>query len=134
MANGESIRVAVLGAGSVGCYFGGMLARAGHDVTMIGRPVHVDAFKARGLRFEGLRFDEVVPVKASTEASAVRGCGMVLFCVKSTDTDSAAAQIAPHLDHDDYARQLSHCHHDSRRLDEHNAPCAVTTTGRKCKL
>jgi 2-dehydropantoate 2-reductase len=98
MANGESIRVAVLGAGAVGCYYGGMLARAGHEVTLIGRPLHVDAFQARGLRFEGLKFDEVVPVEASTEASAVRGCRLVLFCVKSTDTDSAAALIAPHLD------------------------------------
>jgi 2-dehydropantoate 2-reductase len=98
MANGESIRVAVLGAGAVGCYFGGMLARAGHDVTLIGRPLHVDAFKARGLRFEGLKFDEVIRVKASTEASAVRGCRLVLFCVKSSDTDAAAAQIAPHLE------------------------------------
>lgn len=98
MPNGESIRVAVLGAGAVGCYYGGMLARAGHEVMLIGRPVHVDAFKARGLRFEGLKFDETVPVKASTDAGAVRGCRIVLFCVKSTDTDAAAAQIAPFLD------------------------------------
>jgi 2-dehydropantoate 2-reductase len=98
MPNGESIRVAVLGAGAVGCYFGGMLARAGHDVTLIGRPVHVDSFSKRGLRFEGLNFDETVPVKASTDAGAVRGCRLVLFCVKSTDTDAAAAQIAPFLD------------------------------------
>ena len=54
MAQGGSIRVAVLGAGAVGCYYGGMLARAGHEVTLIGRPVHVDAFKARGLRFPRL--------------------------------------------------------------------------------
>jgi 2-dehydropantoate 2-reductase len=100
MPNGESIRAAVLGAGAVGCYFGGMLARAGHAVTLIGRPVHVEAFKARGLRFEALKFDEMVPVKASTEASAVHGCRLVLFCVKSTDTDAAATQIAPFLDAD----------------------------------
>jgi 2-dehydropantoate 2-reductase len=98
MANGESIRVAVLGAGAVGCFFGGMLARAGREVTLIGRPVHVDAFNARGLRFEGLKFDEQVVVKSSTEASAVRGCRLVLFCVKSTDTEDAAAQMAPFLD------------------------------------
>jgi 2-dehydropantoate 2-reductase len=97
MPSGDSIRVAVLGAGAVGCYFGGMLARAGHEVTLIGRPAHVEAFRSRGLRFEGLEFDELVPVGASTEASAVRGCRLVLFCVKSTDTDAAAAQIAPCL-------------------------------------
>jgi 2-dehydropantoate 2-reductase len=98
MANGESIRVAVLGAGAVGCFFGGMLARAGHEVTLIGRPAHVDAFKSKGLHFEGLKFDEQVPVKASTDASAVRDARLVLFCVKSTDTEEAAAQIAPFLD------------------------------------
>jgi 2-dehydropantoate 2-reductase len=100
MANGESIRVAVLGAGAVGCFFGGMLARAGHEVTLIGRPVHVDAFKAQGLHFEGLKFDERIPVKASTDPGAVRGARLVLFCVKSTDTEEAAAQIAPFLDAD----------------------------------
>jgi 2-dehydropantoate 2-reductase len=100
MAKVEPLRVAVLGAGAVGCYYGGMLARAGHDVTLIGRPVHVEVFKARGLRFEGRGFDQVIPVKASTEASAVRGCRLVLFCVKSNDTETAAAQIAPFLDAD----------------------------------
>lgn len=88
----------MLGAGAVGCYYGGMLARAGHVVTLIGRPAHVEAFRARGLHFEGLKFDEHIPVEASTEASAVRGSRLVLFCVKSTDTEAAAEQIAPHLD------------------------------------
>jgi 2-dehydropantoate 2-reductase len=100
MANGDSMRAAVLGAGAVGCFFGGMLARAGREVTLIGRPVHVDAFKAQGLHFEGPGFDEHVPVEASTDAEAVRGARLVLFCVKSTDTERAAAQIAPFLDGD----------------------------------
>jgi 2-dehydropantoate 2-reductase len=100
LTSGKAIRVAVLGAGAVGCYFGGMLARAGHHVTLIGRAAHVEAFAKSGLRFEGLKFDEQVPVEASTEAAAVRGARLVLFCVKSTDTESAAAQIAPHLDAD----------------------------------
>jgi len=90
--------VAVVGAGAVGCFFGGMLARAGHKVTLIGRPLHVEAFRKSGLRFEGLKFDERVAVEASTEPAAVRGARLVLFCVKSTDTEQAAGQIAPHLD------------------------------------
>jgi len=97
MADG-TIRVAVLGAGAVGCYFGGMLARAGHAVTLIGRQAHVDAFNAGGLRFESAKFDERVKVTGSTDPAAVRGANLVLFCVKSTDTEAAAAQIAPHLD------------------------------------
>jgi 2-dehydropantoate 2-reductase len=96
--NREPIRVAVLGAGAVGCFFGGMLARAGHEVTLIGRPVHVDAFRKSGLHFDGLKFDEHVPVHAGTEAGLVRGARLILFCVKSTDTEDAAAQMAPFLD------------------------------------
>ena len=100
MNGGEPVRTAVLGAGAVGCYYGGMLARAGHPVTLIGRAPHVEAFEKSGLRFEGLKFDERVAVAASTEAAAVRGAKLVLFCVKSTDTEAAAAQIAPFLDAD----------------------------------
>jgi 2-dehydropantoate 2-reductase len=96
----NSVDVAVLGAGAVGCFFGGMLARAGHRVTLIGRPLHVEAFRKSGLRFEGLKFDERIAVAASTEPDAVRGARLVLFCVKSTDTEQAAGQIAPHLDPD----------------------------------
>ena len=91
------MKIAVMGAGAVGCYFGGMLARAGHDVVLIGRPRHVEAVERQGLRLETQTFDERIRVSASTEASAVRGAQLVLFCVKSTDTESAAAAIAPYL-------------------------------------
>lgn len=93
----ESIPVAVLGAGAVGCFYGGMLARSGQRVTLIGRQAHVEAFRRSGLHFEGLTFDEHIPVAASTDADAVRDARLVLFCVKSTDTEEAAEQIAPHL-------------------------------------
>ena len=92
------MKAAVLGAGAVGCFFGGMLARAGHAVTLIGRPLHVEAIRRSGLRFEAKTFDERVPVEASTDPAAVGGAELVLFCVKSTDTETAATQIAPHLD------------------------------------
>jgi 2-dehydropantoate 2-reductase len=91
------MKVAVMGAGAVGCYYGAMLARAGHEVVLIGRRSHVDAVNAKGLRLETRAFDEHVPLAASTEPGAVRGADLVLFCVKSTDTEAAAAQIAPHL-------------------------------------
>jgi 2-dehydropantoate 2-reductase len=86
-----------MGAGAVGCYYGAMLARAGHAVVLIGRPSHVEAVRAHGLRLQTQAFDEQVKLEASTEANAVRGADLVLFCVKSTDSEAAAAQIAPHL-------------------------------------
>jgi 2-dehydropantoate 2-reductase len=93
----QSLKVAVMGAGAVGCYYGGMLARAGHAVTLIARPAHVQAIEANGLRMETKTFDAHVRIGASTEASAVQGADLVLFCVKSTDTEAAGAQILPHL-------------------------------------
>jgi 2-dehydropantoate 2-reductase len=91
------LRVAVMGAGAVGCYFGALLARAGHAVTLIGRPAHVEAIAARGLRLQTAAQDSHVPLAASIEASAVRGADVVLLCVKSADTEAAARQIGPHL-------------------------------------
>ncbi len=90
-------KVAVLGAGAVGCYFGGMLARAGAPVTLIGRPAHVEAIRREGLFLEGLRFQERIPVAASAAVEAVHDAGLVLFCVKTLDTDAAARSLAPHL-------------------------------------
>ena len=86
-----------MGAGAVGCYYGGMLARAGHAVTLIGREQHVQAIARNGLRLDAQAFSENVPLQASTEASAVQDAEVVLLCVKSADTESAARQIAPHL-------------------------------------
>jgi 2-dehydropantoate 2-reductase len=91
------MKIAVMGAGAVGCYYGGMLARAGHDVVLIGRPQHVEAIERHGLRLEAQTFDEHVRLSASTDASAVQGAQLVLFCVKSTDTESGAAAIRPYL-------------------------------------
>ena len=91
------LHVAVMGAGAVGCFYGGMLARAGHTVTLIGRPTHVDAIRAHGLRMQTQWFDERVVLQASPEASAVAGADVVLFAVKSPDTESAGAAMRPHL-------------------------------------
>ncbi len=91
------LRVAVIGAGAVGCFYGGMLARAGHTVTLIGRAQHVQVFERDGLRMQTLSFDEQVPVAASTEAAAVAGADVVLFAVKSPDTETTGEQMRPHL-------------------------------------
>jgi 2-dehydropantoate 2-reductase len=91
------MRIAVMGAGAVGCYYGGMLARAGHSVVLIGRPQHVEAIRRDGLLLDTQSFQARVPLEASTEVDAVRDAALVLFCVKSTDTESAAEAMRPHL-------------------------------------
>ncbi|CAA9411128.1 MAG: 2-dehydropantoate 2-reductase, partial [uncultured Ramlibacter sp.] len=88
---------AVMGAGAVGCYYGGMLARAGHDVKLIARPQHVDAIQRGGLRMETRTFDERVKLSASTDPAAAAGAELVLFCVKSADTQAAGEQMRQHL-------------------------------------
>jgi 2-dehydropantoate 2-reductase len=96
-ASNAPLKVAVMGAGAVGCYFGGMLARAGHDVTLVARPVHVETVTRDGLRMETKTFDERVNLRAVTEPSGAREADLVLFCVKSMDTESAGRQLQPLL-------------------------------------
>ena len=83
-------RIAVIGTGAVGCYFGGMLARAGAPVTLIGRALHVEAIHRDGLFIESVHFKERVSVSASTEIAAARDAQIVLFSVKTVDTENAA--------------------------------------------
>jgi 2-dehydropantoate 2-reductase len=87
-----------MGAGAVGCYYGAMLGRAGCDVTLIGRAQHADAIGRSGLRLQTNSSDESVNVKASTTPNAVRGAQLVLFSVKSTDTEAAGKAMAPFLE------------------------------------
>ena len=94
------MNIAVMGAGAVGCYFGGMLARAGHTVTLIARPAQTEALRSHGLWLQAQTFEQRVSVQASSDASAVRGAQCVLFCVKSTDTEDTGRAMAPHLDAD----------------------------------
>jgi 2-dehydropantoate 2-reductase len=93
-------RVAVVGAGAVGSYFGGMLARTGVPVTMIARSAYVDAVRRNKLFLDTVSFQERVAVETSTEPSAVRDADVVLFCVKGQDDEEAARAIAPHLSAD----------------------------------
>jgi 2-dehydropantoate 2-reductase len=89
--------VAVVGAGAVGCYYGGLLARAGFAVTLIGRRAAVDLINERGLRIETDAFDESFKVLASDIIAAAADADIVLVCVKSSDTESVAQSLEPHL-------------------------------------
>lgn len=90
-------RVAVIGAGAVGGYFGGMLARAGAQVVMIGRPAFVEAVKHSGLRLDTLQFQETLYPEASSEVAAARDAEIILFSVKATNTAATASALANHI-------------------------------------
>jgi len=91
-------KIAVVGAGAVGGFYGAMLARAGQRVVLIGRPPHVEAIQRDGLRLDMAGQVETLRAEASTELAAVRGSDLVLFCVKSTDTDRVASEMGPLLE------------------------------------
>ena len=110
------MKIAVMGAGAVGCYYGGMLARAGHAVVLIGRQQHVEAVRRDGLYMDTQTFRTHVPLQASADASGVKGAQLVLCCVKSTDTASAAAEMAPHLDPDAIILSLQNGVDNAERL------------------
>jgi 2-dehydropantoate 2-reductase len=87
-------KIAVVGAGAVGGYFGGMLVRAGVPVVMIGRPSFVEAVQRNGLHIDSLHFQVTIHPEASVDLAAAGGADVVLFCVKTTDTVSVAKKLA----------------------------------------
>jgi 2-dehydropantoate 2-reductase len=86
-------RIAVVGAGAVGGYFGGMFARAGAPTLFIGRKYFAESVNSRGLVLDKSQGQERIRVRATTEMSAVGDCSVILFCVKANDTSATATQM-----------------------------------------
>ena len=93
-------RIAVVGAGAVGGYFGGMFARAGAPIVFIGRKHFVDAVQANGLVLDTSDGQERIAAEATTDMSAIRDRSLILFSVKAHDTAEAAKQKAPFVSPD----------------------------------
>jgi 2-dehydropantoate 2-reductase len=93
--NREWPQIAVVGAGAVGGYFGGMFAHAGAPTVFIGRKHFADAVNAKGLVIEKSGGQERIGAKATVDMSAVRECSLILLCVKANDTSVTARQMAP---------------------------------------
>src|SRR5205809_1011639 len=91
---GEWPRIAVVGAGAVGGYFGGMFARAGAPTLFIGRKHFADAVNSKGLILDKSEGQERIAIKATVEMSGLRDCSLILFCVKANDTSATAIQMA----------------------------------------
>jgi 2-dehydropantoate 2-reductase len=90
------MRIVVMGSGGTGGYFGAKLARGGDDVTFVARGAHLDAIRAHGLRVKSaLEGEWVVRAAAVEKCDGLPPAELVLFCVKSFDTESAAEVIRP---------------------------------------
>lgn len=93
----QQSEIAVVGAGAVGCFFGGRLAQAGHPVTLIGRSAHVDAINRDGLWIDSQDFCGAIRVRASTSVSDAAHADLILLSVKSADTVAVAKALSPIL-------------------------------------
>lgn len=92
------MRIAILGSGGVGGYFGGRLAAAGADVTFIARSAHLDALRTRGLTIHSPKGDvHVRTVKATDDPATIGAVDVVLFAVKLYDVETALAMLPPLL-------------------------------------
>jgi 2-dehydropantoate 2-reductase len=110
--------IGVMGAGAVGCYYGAMLAQAGHDVTVIARQHHVEVIAKAGLIFEREGQLMRVPVRASADPSALESASLILFCVKSNDTQTAGAEMAPYVRPEAHILSLQNGVDNATRLAE----------------
>lgn len=90
-------KIAVVGAGAVGCYFGGMLARSNHELILIGRSERVDAINRFGLQMDCQSFQANVALQASADFASIAAADMILLCVKSYDTVATMQALKPFL-------------------------------------
>ena len=90
------MRIAVMGTGGTGGYFGGLLARAGEEVTFIARGAHLEAIHKNGLAIKSvLAGDFSIPANATDNTQDIGPVDLILFCVKAYDNAAAAEQIQP---------------------------------------
>jgi len=94
------MRLAVLGSGGIGGYYGALLAKAGHDVMFIARGAHLEAMQRHGLTVRTPAGETTVPVTAVADTGRVEPVDLVLFCVKSYDTESATPLLRPLMGRD----------------------------------
>jgi 2-dehydropantoate 2-reductase len=92
------MRIAIMGAGGIGGYYGARLAQAGHDVVFITRGEHLRAIQTKGLSLVGPVGDaHIASARATSDPAELPAVDVVLFCVKLFDTEAAARAIRPLL-------------------------------------
>ena len=120
------MRIAVMGSGGVGGYFGGLLAQAGEEVTFIARGAHLEALRTHGLTVQSrVTGDFTCAISATDDPSTVGEMDLVLFCVKTYDLDTAAAQLSPLVGTHTMVLPLQNGLDSSERLAQIINPAAV---------
>lgn len=91
------MKIAVVGAGAVGAFYGGLMARAGQEVHFLARGPQLEMLRTKGLHISSLSLGEldIPPVRATERAADIGPCDLVLVCVKAHQTASALELVAP---------------------------------------
>jgi len=93
------MKITIIGTGGVGGYFGGVLARAGNEVTFIARGKQLKAIQKKGLIVKSVKGDfSIVPAETSDNLSSVKGAELVLVCTKAWQVKEVAPNMARYLD------------------------------------
>ena len=88
------MRIAILGSGAVGGFYGALLARQGHDVSFIARGAHLDAIRSHGLRIRGAVGNFAARGRAESDPSRLGEMDLVIVAVKTYDNDTALPMLA----------------------------------------
>jgi 2-dehydropantoate 2-reductase len=117
-------KIAVVGAGAVGCYFGGLFAKSGFPVTLIARDNQIESLTNQGVGIQWGEHIEYFPVSASSNHEVLSDASYVLIAVKTQATLHTAAQIAPHLKSNAVVLSLQNGLDNAALLKQHiQQPC-----------
>lgn len=89
------MRIAIVGSGAVGGFYGALLARQGHDVSFVARGAHLEAIRAHGLRVRGAVGDFTARAAAESDTAAIGQVDLVIFAVKTYDNATALPMLKP---------------------------------------
>lgn len=112
------MRIVVYGAGGVGGYFGGQLARAGNDVSFIARGAHMDAINNLGLQVKSLKGDFKIQAEATDDPQGIKDADLLILAVKNWQLNEVADTIKPYLNPDTIVLPLQNGADNTERLAE----------------
>ena len=139
------MRISVMGAGSIGGYFGGMLAHGGNDVSLVARGAHLDAINRDGLRVIRDNEEFTVRCQATDDPREIGPVELVLLTVKTYQNRQAVPEMRPMVGeattvlclqngidtYQDSARQLEPRRSGHRKADRQRRPDSVRRGGRQ---
>lgn len=92
---GDSVKIVIMGAGAIGSLFGGLLAKKGNDVSLIGRKPHVDKINEEELIIEDVSGDLQIKIPATTNPKTLEAPDLIILTVKAYDTEQAVKDVQP---------------------------------------